>query len=102
MSRFAVGKKALAECDVCGFRYYLRELKFLVRNEENTNLLACSECWEPDHPQNLQGKYKVIDAEAIRDPRPDFAGYGPSRENRVMPTGVKARGFIGTVTVSTP
>ena len=50
-NRFASGRNALAECDVCGFRYRLRELKPLVVKNAVTAILACPECWNPDQPQ---------------------------------------------------
>ena len=78
-NRFATNNKALAECDICGFRYKLKELRDLIVRGNNTNLKACIECWGPDHPQNRQGMFPVHDPHAIRDPRPDFAGYGASR-----------------------
>ena len=77
-NRFATNNKALAECDICGFRYKLKELRDLIVRGNNTNLKACIECWGPDQPQNRQGMFPVHDPQAIRDPRPDFAGY-PSR-----------------------
>lgn len=78
-SRFASSKKALAECDICGFRYYLRELRSLIVRGSDTNIKACPECWSPDHPQNELGRYPVHDPQAIKNPRPDFAGYPASR-----------------------
>jgi len=78
--RFASGQKAIAECDVCGFRYRLRELQALIVKGKNTNILACPECWDPDHPQLHLGEYPVNDPQAIRNPRPDFTGYPQSRE----------------------
>ena len=78
--QFAVGKRAIAECDRCGFRYKLKQLKKLVVNEQEVDLKVCPTCWEPDHPQNLQGKYPVRDPQAIREPRPDYAGYEQSRD----------------------
>lgn len=77
--RFASGKKALAECDVCGFRYKLRELQALIIKGKNTNIMACPECWDPDHPQLHLGEFPVSDPQAIRNPRPDFSGYPQSR-----------------------
>ena len=50
-NRFASTKRAIAECDICGFQFKLRELKNLVRKGQDTNLKACPECWSPDHPQ---------------------------------------------------
>lgn len=79
-NRFASGQKAISECDVCGFRYKLRDLQVLIIKGKNTNILACTECWNPDHPQLHLGEYPVSDPQAIRNPRPDFTGYPQSRE----------------------
>ena len=79
-NRFASDQKAISECDVCGFRYKLRDLQVLIIKGKNTNILACTECWNPDHPQLHLGEYPVSDPQAIRNPRPDFTGYPQSRE----------------------
>jgi Zn ribbon nucleic-acid-binding protein len=68
---FAVGKIAIAECDRCGFRYKLKQLKALVIKTKNINMLVCPECWEQDHPQLQLGMYPVFDPQALRNPRPD-------------------------------
>jgi hypothetical protein len=70
-NRFASGKKAIAECDVCGFRYKLKELKQLVIKTKNVNILACPTCWNPDQPQLQLGMYPVDDPQALRTPRRD-------------------------------
>ena len=88
-NRFASGQKAISECDVCGFRYRLRELQPLIIKGKNTNILACTECWNPDHPQLHLGEYPVSDPQAIRNPRPDFTGYPLSRE-LVLPVATPA------------
>ena len=66
---FASSKKAIAECDICGFRFKLRELRNIITRGRDTNIKACPECFSPDHPQNKQGLYPVRDPQAIRDPR---------------------------------
>ena len=76
---FAAAKRTIAECDVCGFRFKLKELRNIVTNGNDTNIKACRECWSGDHPQNKLGKFPVNDPQAVRDPRPDFAGYDSSR-----------------------
>jgi len=76
---FAAAKRTIAECDICGFQYKLKELRNIVTNGNDTNIKACRECWSGDHPQNQLGKYPVNDPQAVRDPRPDFAGYDSSR-----------------------
>jgi|TARA_R110000823_G_scaffold295974_1_gene415949 hypothetical protein len=78
-NRFASATKTIAECDVCGFRYKLKELRSIVTKGKDTNIKACRECWSGDHPQNKLGEFPVNDPQAIRNPRPDFAGYGSSR-----------------------
>ena len=105
-NRFATNNKALAECDICGFRYKLKELRDLIVRGNNTNLKACIECWGPDHPQNRQGMFPVHDPQAIRDPRPDFAGYAASRALIYSGSEFNKLSFatsvvVGQVTVST-
>jgi len=78
-NRFASATKTIAECDVCGFRYKLKELRSIITKGKDTNIKACRECWSGDHPQNKLGEFPVNDPQAIRNPRPDFAGYGSSR-----------------------
>jgi len=100
-TRFASNKRAIAECDICGFRYKLKRLKEIFRNERGTNILACPTCWNEDHPQQQLGRYPVVDAIAIRNPRPDFVGYASSRAIIVPVTAVALRLYLGTVAVST-
>ena len=69
--KFASGKKAISECDRCGFRYKLKELKKLVIKTKNINLLVCPTCWEPDQPQLQLGMYPVYDPQALQNPRKD-------------------------------
>ena len=70
-NKFASGKKAIAECDRCGFQYQLKQLKTIVVKTKNVNLLVCPTCWEPDQPQLQLGMYPVDDPQALRNPRPD-------------------------------
>jgi hypothetical protein len=70
-NRFASGKYAISECDRCGFRYKLKELKRLVIKTKNVNILVCPTCWEPDQPQLQLGMYPVDDPQALRNPRRD-------------------------------
>lgn len=70
-NKFASGKKAIAECDRCGFRFKLKELRQLIIKTKNVNILVCGECWEPDQPQLQLGMYPVDDPQALRNPRPD-------------------------------
>ena len=77
---FASGKFAIAECDRCGFRFKLTELKGLVIKTKNVNILVCQSCWEPDQPQLQLGMYPVNDPQAVRNPRPDTS-YNSSGTN---------------------
>ena len=70
-TKYASGKHAIAECDRCGERYKLKELKKLVIKTKQVNILVCPECWDPDQPQLHLGMYPVNDPQAIREPRPD-------------------------------
>ena len=63
--KYASAKHTIAECDRCGFQYKLKELKNLYIKAKDTNIKVCKECWEPDHPQNMQGMYPVDDPQAI-------------------------------------
>ena len=74
-NRFASGRNAIAECDRCGQRYKLKELKKEVIKTKTYNLLVCPTCWDPDHPQLQLGMYPVDDPQGIRDPRPDLSYY---------------------------
>lgn len=70
MGSYAKGKKAFGFCDRCGFRYDLKDLKTETVNLATTNLLVCPVCWDPDQPQNMLGRVKVDDPQALRNPRP--------------------------------
>jgi hypothetical protein len=74
-NRFASGKNAIAECDRCGMRYKLTQLKKEVIKTKTYNLLVCPTCWDPDQPQLQLGMYPVDDPQGIRDPRPDLSYY---------------------------
>ena len=72
-NRFSSGKNAIAECDRCGFRYKLKQLKNLIIKTKNVSIKVCPECWEPDQPQLSLGLYPVNDPQAVREPRPDVS-----------------------------
>jgi hypothetical protein len=74
-NRFSSGKNSIAECDRCGQRYKLKELKKQVLKTKLYNLLVCPTCWDPDHPQLQLGMYPVDDPQGVRDPRPDLSYY---------------------------
>jgi len=70
-SKYASGKYAIAECDRCGQRYKLKELKKEVIKTKLFNIKVCPTCWDPDQPQLSLGLYPVNDPQAVREPRPD-------------------------------
>jgi hypothetical protein len=126
-NRYTSGKNSIAECDRCGQRFKLTVLKKEVVRTKTYNLLVCPECWDPDHPQLLQGMYPVDDPQAVRNPRPDQSYYqsgitsdgslgGGSRvfqwgwnpiggassfDTLLTPNYLVAQGIVGTVTVVT-
>ena len=78
-SKYSSGKHSIAECDRCGFRYKLKELRKLTIKNKQVSIKVCQTCWEPDQPQLSLGLYPVNDPQAVREPRPDIsyrqAGY---------------------------
>lgn len=73
--KYASGKYSIAECDICGQRYKLKELRKLTIKTKQVSIKACPECWNPDHPQLQLGMYPVYDPQAVREPRPDISYY---------------------------
>ena len=124
-NRFSSGKFAIAQCDVCGFRFKLKQLKALTIKRTRTNILACPECWNPTHPQLFLGETPVNDPQAVRNPRPDIGYYvggigsdgqptggsrvyewgwnpvGGSRDGVLTPNNLNLQISLGTVTVAT-
>lgn len=126
-TKYASAKNSIAECDRCGQRYKLVQLKKLVIKTKMVSIKVCPECWDPDHPQLQLGMYPVNDPQAVREPRPDtsyaVSGVGPdgysdlgSRQIQwgfnpvggasyfdsvLTPNDLIAVGNVGTVTIST-
>lgn len=73
-SRYASGKNAIAQCDRCGVRVKLKELRRQVIKTKLVPIKVCRSCYDPDHPQLRIGMYPVYDPQAVRDPRPE-TGY---------------------------
>lgn len=95
-NRFSSAKNSIAECDRCGFRYKLKELKKLTIKTKQVNIKVCPTCWEPDQPQLQLGMYPVDDPQAVREPRPDNSyyqsGYSGLQLTQTPPTSVNAFG----------
>lgn len=70
-NKFSSGKNSIAECDRCGQRFKLKQLRTETKKLKVTNVLVCPSCWDPDHPQLQLGMYPVEDPQAVRNPRPD-------------------------------
>lgn len=124
-NRFASGKFAISQCDRCGQRFKLKQLKTLVIKTKNVNIKVCPECWDLDHPQLQLGMYPVEDPQAVRDPRPDLGylvagvgadgsltggsrvfqwGWNPiggARDGGLTPNNLQLSITLGTVTVAT-
>ena len=86
---YASGKYAISECDRCGQRYKLKELKNEIIKTRLFSIKVCPECWDPDQPQLSLGMYPVSDPQAIKDPRPDTS-YITSGTNGLQITGTNS------------
>tara|TARA_R110000868_G_scaffold136848_3_gene349985 strand:+ start:1185 stop:1568 length:384 start_codon:yes stop_codon:yes gene_type:complete len=125
-TNFASGKIAIAECDRCGQKFLLKQLKTEIIKQRKYNLLVCHQCWDPDQPQLMLGTFPVYDPQALRNPRPDVTyvtagtnvngnptggsrdiqwGWAPvggaSQFDTVLtPNYLVSRAIVGTVTIS--
>lgn len=125
-NRFSSGKNSIAECDRCGFRFKLTQLRREVVKTKNYELMVCGPCFDPDHPQLQLGMYPVDDPQGVRNPRPDRSYYtsgllangyqgegsrntqwgwnpvGGSKffDSALTPNNLALGAFVGTVTVS--
>ena len=124
-NQFSSGKFAISQCDRCGFRFKLKQLRSLTIKTKQVNILVCPECWEQDHPQLRLGMYPVNDPQAVRNPRPDtsyvvsgvdvdgdpsggsrifewgWAPVGGSRDGGLTPNALNLTITLGNVTVAT-
>lgn len=96
-SKYASGKHSIAECDRCGFRFMLKELRKLTIKTKQVSIKVCRSCWEPDQPQLSLGLYPVNDPQAVREPRPDVSylqsGYNGLQITETPGTSIDADGF---------
>ena len=94
--KYASAKYTIAECDICGQRYKLTQLKKLTIKTKLTSIKACPECWNPDHPQLQLGMYPVYDPQAVREPRPDVSYYQSGNNGtQIINTGTTAANAAG-------
>lgn len=85
-NRFSSAKHSIAECDRCGQRYKLHQLKKQVLKTKTYNLLVCPGCWDQDHPQLQLGMYPVDDPQGVRDPRPDISYVASGNNSLGLPS----------------
>jgi len=100
MCKYALGKNAYGISDRSGFRYPLGRMR-----KEWTGMIVGYDEWEAKQPQ-LEPRRKVIDAQALKDPRPDrvepldvYVGV-PLVENPEL-NSPNVFGLVGSVTVIT-
>ena len=74
-------------CDRCGQEFKLKTLKTEIIKQRKYDLLVCSECWDPDHPQLMLGTFPVDDPQALRNPRRDNTYTQAGINNNGVPTG---------------
>ena len=74
-SKYSSGKHSIAECDRCGQRYKLSQLRKLTIKLKQVSIKVCSECWEMDQPQLHLGLFPINDPQAVREPRRDNSYY---------------------------
>ena len=68
---YARGKKALGQCDRCGFTYKLAELKYEIFDGKRNGLRVCYDCLDEDHPQLKLGELNIVDPQNLYNPRVD-------------------------------
>ena len=101
---YAAGKKALGDCDRCGFTYKLNSLKYEIQDSIRNGLRVCNYCFDEDHPQFKLGEVNTADNQALFNPRVDrgrkesttYFGFDP-----VTSIGLILTSEVGKVTVST-
>ena len=86
-TKYASGKFAIAECDRCGQRYKLSELKKEVIKTKLFQIKVCPTCWDPDQPQLSLGLYPINDPQAVREPRPDVSYVASGTDINGYPAG---------------
>ena len=55
-SKFASGKHSIAECDRCGQRYMLKELKKLTIKTKLVSIKVCPECKQDDYLMDINNE----------------------------------------------
>jgi hypothetical protein len=68
---YAKGKKALGQCDRCGFAYKLNTLKYEIVDSKRNGLRVCNECFDQDQPQLKLGRVNTSDNQSLYNARVD-------------------------------
>ena len=68
---YARGKKALGQCDRCGFTCKLSELQYEIFDSKRNGLRVCYECLDEDQPQLKLGELNIVDPQNLYNPRVD-------------------------------
>jgi len=102
---YAPGKYAYGICDKTGFRYPLKDLVYEYKDGQRTGMRVGKDVVDPDHPQNFLGRVRVVDPQALRDPRPDrvepYVVYvGVPNVYNLEPTQIVGLGTINSVFVT--
>lgn len=99
-AKFATGKWAYRVCDKCGVSFPYNQLRPTTIRGKPTGMLVCEDDFDPDHPQNFLPDVITVDAEALRNARPE-----DYTKSRVLPAiaaiaSITARTFVGRVEVA--
>ena len=110
-TKYSSGKNSISECDRCGQRYKLNQLRKLTIKLKQVSIKVCPECFELDQPQLHLGIYPVFDPQAVREPRPDTSyavsglgtdGYAQDGSRQIQWGWAPVGGASGFDTVLTP
>ena len=71
MGLYLNGKKIPGICERCGRRVALANLNPETERGRSKNNAVCSECFDPDHPQNWVGSRAVADKQSVPDAQPE-------------------------------
>ena len=99
-NRFSSGKFSIAECDRCGQRFKLKQLKFEVIKLKLYQLKVCPECWDPDQPQLQLGMYPVDDPQGDIQWGWNPVGGASQFDAALTPNYLVSTAIVGTVTVT--
>ena len=110
---YARGKKALGQCDRCGFSYKLDNLRYEIMDSKRNGLRVCPECFDQDQPQLKIGEVDTSDPQSLYNARVDTGRNTSTRYVAWNPIGggvtdfgsstmgLTMKGKVGKLTVST-